>query len=109
MGTTAKIATIISLPHSVTATNILTALHNHSLMMELNLLVKYYHLLDLTPSRESYDLPTSKSNFSITDRLSYLPCRLLQSEITYTAAYQNTETGLVTKVSAPLGAETISE
>lgn len=78
-------------------------------MIELNPLVKSHHSVNTTSSQESKDPPILKCTHSITDRLSYLPLRLWDSEITYTAAFQDTELGLVTEVSAPLGVQTISE
>lgn len=78
-------------------------------MIELNPLVKSHHSVNTLSSQEPKDPPISKCTHSITDRLSYLPLHLWDSEITYTATFQDTELGLVTEVSAPLGVQTISE
>lgn len=78
-------------------------------MIELNPLVKSHHSVNTASSQESNDPPILKCTHSVTDRLSYLPLHLWDSEITYTAAFQDTELGLVTEVSAPLGVQTTSE
>lgn len=107
--TTAKITTTSSLPHTISAKRILATLHDHSLLMELNPLVKSHHLLNPTSPQEAQDSSTSKCTYRITERLSYLPFHLWDSEITFTATFQDTELGLITKVSAPLGVEMNSE
>lgn len=107
--TTAKITTTTSVPRAIAAARILAALHNHSLMIELNPLVKSHHSLNTTSSQEAQGPSTSKCTHSITDSLSYLPFHLWDSEINYTAAFLDIEDGLVTEVSAPLDVKIVGE
>ena len=78
-------------------------------MIELNPLVISHHSVDSSSSPGAYELPSSTSTYIITDRVSYLPYHLWNSQIAYTATFQNNEAGLVTQVSAPLGVETTGE
>ncbi|MCJ1303290.1 hypothetical protein MMC08_006098 [Hypocenomyce scalaris] len=105
----AKVTTTTNLLHTLSRTRILSALHNHPLMIELNPLVISHHCVDSSSSPGVYELPNSTSTHRITDRVSYMPYHLWDSQITYMATFQNNETGLVTQVSAPLGVEIIGE
>ena len=94
----------VDIPSSIPAAQILSALHDHSLMITLNPLVIAHH--PLQPA--SGDSP-SKSAYSIRDRIAYLPFHLWDTEITYTASFENTPTGVKTVTHAPAGLEICAE
>ena len=73
-------------------------------MITLNPLVIDHYLLPAN-SPESTASPT----YSITDQISTLPFHLWDSEITYTASFENIPSGLLSKTNAPMGVEIAGE
>ena len=73
-------------------------------MITLNPLVISHDRIPLAPADS-----TSKSRYSIRDRIAYLPFHIWDTEITYTASFENTPTGVKTVTNAPAGLEICAE
>ncbi|KAI9701361.1 MAG: hypothetical protein M1820_006452 [Bogoriella megaspora] len=99
------------LPATATRDQILAMLHDHSLMITLNPLVLNHELASFTPVpkfRDDTDATnprTATHKYSITDKISYLPHGLWDSNMTYTGWFANTADGLRTWVQAAAGVE----
>lgn len=95
--------TITPLPPGVTRHHVLSTLHNHVEMIDLNPLV-----IDRHPIK-----PPSKATpeefhcvwYLVTDRVSYLPGGLVSSKISYPACFHDLANGIQTHIYAPMGLE----
>ena len=88
------------LNQSISFAEILSALHNHSQMITLNPLV-----ISHVPAPTDNSETSVSTTYSITERISYLPFHLWDSEFTFTASFENTSSGLDTVTHAPAGVD----
>lgn len=89
------------LPNTLSEEAVLRILHDHAAMIEQNPLVIHYERIS-TPD----DAPEDERDgawYELTDRISYLPCGLLQGKLNYRGYLHDTPQGLRTHIYAPLG------
>ncbi|KAK1597368.1 uncharacterized protein LY79DRAFT_507937 [Colletotrichum navitas] len=95
--------TITPLPAGVTREAVLSFLHNHLEMIDLNPLIRERHVIPApahAPPEEHACVW-----YSLTDEISYLPGGMVTGNVTYTCCFHNLPTGLQTHCYAPLGLE----
>ncbi|KAI2607264.1 uncharacterized protein GGS25DRAFT_495001 [Hypoxylon fragiforme] len=95
--------TISPLPAGVTREAVISFLHSHVEMIDLNPLVIERH-----PIPPPAHAPAEEQRcvwWSLTDKISYLPGGVATGDITYTAAFHDLPTGIQTHVYAPMGTE----
>jgi hypothetical protein len=93
--------TITLLPPLVTRETVLATLHDHLEMIELNPSHEEHHMTKPPPEAtpEEYHCHW----YSITDKVSYLPARMVTSKIKFTACFHNLAMGVQIHVYAPMG------
>ncbi|KAI0840710.1 hypothetical protein F5Y06DRAFT_228687 [Hypoxylon sp. FL0890] len=95
--------TISPLPPGITREVVISFLHNHVEMIDLNPLVIERH--PITPPAHA---PAEEKRcvwWSMTDKISYLPGGVVSGDVTYTAAFNDLPTGIQTHVYAPMGTD----
>ncbi|KAK2066975.1 hypothetical protein P8C59_000750 [Phyllachora maydis] len=93
--------TVTPLPAGISRAVVLDMLHNHEDMMDLNPLVKERH--PIAPPQYAPPDEAQCAWYSLTDNISYLPGRLVTTDVTYTCAFHNMPDGLQTHCYAPAG------
>lgn len=93
--------TVTPLPLYISRETIMSTLHSHKEMIELNPLVIHCEPCEPPPHApaDEHDCPW----YEITDRISYLPGGLLQGKVSYKASFGDRPRGLQTHVYAPMG------
>ncbi|EFQ27780.1 hypothetical protein CGRA01v4_02806 [Colletotrichum graminicola] len=95
--------TITPLPAGITREAVLSFLHNHLEMIDLNPLIKERHIIPApahAPPEEHACVW-----YSLTDEISYLPGGMVTGDVSYTCCFHDLPTGLQTHCYAPLGLE----
>ncbi|KAF2452884.1 hypothetical protein BDY21DRAFT_417508 [Lineolata rhizophorae] len=95
--------TITPLPAELPRSTVLSVLHDHAEMIDLNPLV-----IDRFPVAPPETCPADEAHctwYQITDKLSYLPGGLATGKVSYHAAFHDLPKGLQTHVYAPMGLE----
>ena len=99
--------TITPLPPSVTRQHVLTTLHNHVEMIDLNPLVIDRHRIKPPPQATPEEFHCIW--YLVTDKVSYLPGGALSSvassKISYPACFHDLANGIQTHIYAPMGLE----
>ncbi|KAM7218575.1 hypothetical protein V8F06_006039, partial [Rhypophila decipiens] len=94
-------STTTPLPPGISRQTVISFLHDHKRMIDLNPLVKERHTirrpLHAAPDELRYTW------YSITDHASYLPGKMATGEVTYTCAFNNLPNGLQSHCYAPAG------
>lgn len=93
--------TITPLPPSLSRDVVVTFLHEHLEMIDLNPLVKERHPIPPPPHAEPEEQTCVW--YSLTDKISYLPGDLLTGDVTYTCAFRDVPDGVQTHCYAPAG------
>ncbi|KAK0751121.1 hypothetical protein B0T18DRAFT_63303 [Schizothecium vesticola] len=93
--------TITPLPLSLSRDVVVTFLHDHLEMIDLNPLVKERHPIPPPPHAEPEEQTCVW--YSLTDKISYLPGDLYTGDVTYTCAFRDLPDGLQTHCYAPAG------
>lgn len=93
--------TITPLPPGITRASVLSTLHDHVEMIDLQPLVEERHPVrpPSTATAEEYHAQW----YSLTDRVSYLPGGLYSGRVSYHVCFHNLPTGMQSHVYAPLG------
>ena len=110
------------LPASVKREDVISQLHDHSLMIKLNPIVVHHEKVQgdvsppptpnpdpnedettLVPEDDKIFANSTSIKYSITDRIAYLPGDLWTGSITYAAWFADAADGLRTLVRAPMG------
>lgn len=95
--------TISPLPPGITREVVISFLHNHVEMIDLNPLVIERHPISPPPHA-----PAEEQRcvwWSMTDKISYLPGGVVTGDVTYTAAFNDLPNGIQTHVYAPMGTD----
>ncbi|KAK2011324.1 hypothetical protein LZ32DRAFT_339183 [Colletotrichum eremochloae] len=95
--------TITPLPAGITREAVLSFLHNHLEMIDLNPLIKERHIIPApahAPPEEHACIW-----YSLTDEISYLPGGMVTGNVSYTCCFHDLPTGLQTHCYAPMGLE----
>lgn len=95
--------TISPLPADIPREVVISFLHNHLEMIDLNPLVKERH-----PIKPPADAPEDELKciwYSLTDRITYLPGGLASGDISYTCAFHDLPDGIQTHCRAPLNVD----
>ena len=93
--------TLTPLPSRISRQTILEALHSHTDMIDLNPLVEERH--QIKPPPEAIAEEYYCVWYSITDRVSYLPGRLVTGKVTYSACFHDLTDGVQIHSYAPMG------
>lgn len=91
------------LPSHISRDTVVATLHNHREIIEMNPLVVHYERCEAPPQApaDEHQCPW----YEITDRISYLPCGLMQGQVSYKGCFCDQPEGLQTHVYAPMGLE----
>ncbi|KAL1861313.1 hypothetical protein Daus18300_008989 [Diaporthe australafricana] len=95
--------TISPLPAGISREVVVSFLHNHLEMIDLNPLVKERH-----PIKPPANAPADELKciwYSLTDRITYLPGGLASGDISYTCAFNDIPDGIQTHCRAPLNVD----
>lgn len=95
--------TITPLPRGVTRHHVLSTLHNHVEMIDLNPLVIERHPIKPPPKATPEEFHCIW--YLVTDKVSYLPGGLVSSKISYPACFHDLANGIQTHIYAPMGLE----
>lgn len=95
--------TITPLPAGITRETVLSILHTHEEMVDINPLVKERHPIKPPPkaSPEEYHCQW----YEITDTVQYLPGGVLSGSVSFNACFHDLADGIQTHVYAPMGLE----
>ncbi|KAM7184506.1 hypothetical protein V8F20_012192 [Naviculisporaceae sp. PSN 640] len=93
--------TITPLPPGISRQTVLSFLHDHKQIIDLNPLIKERHIIR-PPSHAAPD-ELHCVWYSLTDHVSYLPGRAATGEVIYTCAFNNLPNGVQTHCYAPAG------
>ena len=77
--------TISPLPADIPREVVISFLHNHLEMIDLNPLVKERHVID--PPKHAKADELDRIWYSLTDKISYLPGGLVTGDVSYTCAF----------------------
>lgn len=83
-----------NLPAEAKPSNIIDLLHDHAFLITMSPIVSRYQEAHRDGDKVTYD---------VWEHIDLLPFGLWKREIQFTAAFQNTETGVVTWIEAPMG------
>ena len=101
---THTIYTVVTpLPPAITRPTVISYLHAHKLMMELNPLIETLTPISRGPARATPEEFAYGIWYEIVDRVSYLPGGMYTGKVTYHACFHDLEDGVQTRVYAPLG------
>jgi hypothetical protein len=92
---------ISPLPAGISRELVLSTLHNHAEMIDLNPLVIERHPIPSPPNAEPDEVEAGCAWWSMTDEISYMPG--VKGDLTYTAAFQDLKDGMRTHCYAPMG------
>ncbi|KAI1401348.1 hypothetical protein F4819DRAFT_486732 [Hypoxylon fuscum] len=95
--------TISPLPAGMTRAAVISFLHNHVEMIDLNPLVIERH--PIPPPAHAPPEEQRCTWWSMTDKISYLPGGVVTGDITYTAAFHDLPDGIQTHCYAPMGTD----
>ncbi|KAG8166886.1 hypothetical protein KVR01_002575 [Diaporthe batatas] len=95
--------TISPLPADIPRETVISFLHNHLEMIDLNPLVKERHPIKPPPGSPEDELGCVW--YSLTDRITYLPGGLASGDISYTCAFHDLPDGIQTHCRAPLNVD----
>lgn len=95
--------TISPLPADIPREVVISFLHNHLEMIDLNPLVKERHPIKPPPDAPEDELKCIW--YSLTDRITYLPGGLASGDISYTCAFHDLPDGIQTHCRAPLNVD----
>ncbi|TVY83589.1 hypothetical protein LSUE1_G003270 [Lachnellula suecica] len=93
--------TLTPLPAEISREVVLSTLHDHLEMIDLNPLVEERH--PIKPPSNSTAEEYHCQWYAITDRISYLPGGLASGKVTYNGCFHDLVNGLQTHVYAPMG------
>lgn len=93
--------TITPLPPGITRASVLSTLHDHVEMIDLQPLVEERH--PVRPPASATAEEYHAQWYSLTDRVSYLPGGLYSGRVSYHVCFHNLPTGMQSHVYAPLG------
>ena len=92
---------VTPLPATITRERVISTLHNHAEMIELNPLVVRYDRIKVPAHAPAEEFPWAW--FQLTDKLFRFPRRMVFGEVTYKASFNDLPHGLQTHVYAPGG------
>ena len=93
--------TVTPLPAGITRETVLSTLHCHTEMIDLNPLVIDRHPIRPPPIATPEEAHCSW--YSITDKIAYLPAGLYTGSLNFQACFHDLEDGLQTRICAPMG------
>ncbi|CAG8973312.1 hypothetical protein HYALB_00000074 [Hymenoscyphus albidus] len=93
--------TVTPLPTGISRETVMSTLHDHLEMVDLNPLVQERHPIQPpeTATAEEYHCQW----YSLTDKVAYLPGGLMSGKVSYNACFHDLENGLQTHCYAPMG------
>lgn len=93
--------TVTPLPPIISRETVLSTLHDHLEMIDLNPLIEERH--PIKPPNNATAEEYHCQWYSLTDRVQYLPGGLMSGKVTYQACFHDLATGLQTHCYAPMG------
>ena len=92
---------ITPLPEGITRETVMSTLHSHTEMIDLNPLVIGRH--PIRPPPEATPEEAHAQWYEITDKIAYLPAGLYTGTLKFLGCFHDLEDGLQTRVVAPMG------
>ncbi|RAL66446.1 hypothetical protein DID88_006136 [Monilinia fructigena] len=93
--------TVTPLPTGIARETVMETLRSHDEMIDLNPLVEERHPIKPPPNATAEEYHCLW--YSLTDRVQYLPGRLMSGKVSYTCCFHDLEDGLQTHCYAPMG------